>query len=60
VRRDVQDRAFIAAFAAAVRRQFPGCPLAEAREIAGHACEKHSGRAGRTAAAKAPNGAAPG
>jgi hypothetical protein len=51
-RREVEDRAFVDAFAAAVLALFPGCPRAEAREIAGHACAKHSGRVGRTAAAK--------
>ena len=46
----VKDAAFIAAFAAKIREAYPGCPAAE--EIARHACEKHSGRVGRTAAAK--------
>lgn len=51
-RRAVEEREYIAAFTAAVRAQFPGCPLSEARVIAEHACEKYSGRVGRTAAAK--------
>jgi hypothetical protein len=46
----VKDAAFIEAFAAEIRKLYPGCPAAE--EIAKHACEKHSGRVGRTAAAK--------
>ena len=46
----MKDAAFIAAFAAEIREAYPGCPAAE--EIARHACEKHSGRVGRTAAAK--------
>jgi hypothetical protein len=31
---------------------FPGCPVAERRDIAEHACQKYSGRIGRSAAAK--------
>lgn len=52
VRRDAEEREYIAAFTEAVRGLFPGCPLSEAREIAAHACEKYSGRVGRTADAK--------
>ena len=33
--------------------QFPGCPADEAASIAAHACQKSSGRVGRSAAAKA-------
>jgi hypothetical protein len=47
-----KDRAYVAAFQAAVREAFPGCPPAEAAAIAAHACEKHSGRVGRAAFAK--------
>jgi hypothetical protein len=32
--------------------RFPGCPVEEQRAIAEHACQKHSGRIGRSAAAK--------
>ena len=46
----VKDAAFIAAFTAEILKAYPGCPAAET--IARHACEKHSGRVGRTAAAK--------
>jgi hypothetical protein len=49
VRRQVADREYIAAFARAVRAQFPGCPAGVERTIAQHACEKYSGRVGRTA-----------
>ena len=42
----------MAAFTRAILDQMPGCPPVEAREIAAHACAKHSGRVGRTAAAK--------
>jgi hypothetical protein len=51
-RRDKEDRAYVAAFAKAIVRQFPGCPREDAQEMAGHACRKHSGRVGRSAAAK--------
>jgi hypothetical protein len=39
-------------FATRIRLQFPGCPEKEAASIADHACQKHSGRVGRSAAAK--------
>jgi hypothetical protein len=51
-RRELEERAYVASFMQAVLAQFPGCPVVEAREIAAHACEKYSGRVGRTAAAK--------
>jgi hypothetical protein len=50
--RDVEDRAYVAAFAEAVRVHFPSCPSDDEQTIAAHACEKHSGRVGRSAAAK--------
>lgn len=52
VRREVVDARYVAEFAARVRDRYPGCPAVEAATIAGHACEKHSGRVGRSAAAK--------
>ena len=52
VRREAEDREYVAAFAEAIRRQFPGCPADDARLIAAHACQKHSGRVGRSAAAR--------
>lgn len=52
-RREAQEPAFLASLTAALRTQFPGCPPDEAEQIAAWACEKHSGRVGRTAAAKA-------
>ncbi len=52
VKREAEDKVFIASFAQAVRKDFPGCPQAEADEITLHACRKHSGRVGRSAAAK--------
>jgi hypothetical protein len=51
-RRELEDHEFVAAFAAAIREQYPGCPIKEETAIAKHACRKYSGRVGRTAAAK--------
>ncbi len=51
-RRTVEDEEFVAAFARAIRAQFPGCPAGEETDIARHACRKYSDRVGRTAAAK--------
>ncbi len=51
-RREVEDSQFVAEFNEAIRQQFPGCPPAEALTIASHACQKHSGRVGRSAMAK--------
>jgi hypothetical protein len=50
--RAAEDRQYVAAFAEAVRRHFPGCPPDDERTIAAHACEKYSGRVGRSASAK--------
>jgi hypothetical protein len=50
--RAAEDRQYVAAFAEAIRAQFPSCPGDDERVIAAHACEKHSGRVGRSAAAK--------
>ncbi len=52
VQREAEDRAYIAAVAQKLKELFPGCPPAEADAIALHACQKHSGRVGRSAAAK--------
>lgn len=46
------DQAFAAEFAECIRRVFPVCPAGRAEQIAVHACEKYSGRVGRSAAAK--------
>ena len=51
-RRVIEDREYHAKFRAAVLLLYPGCPRAEATDIAAHACEKYSGRVGRTADAK--------
>lgn len=52
VRRVVLDGEYVKKFAARLLEMYPGCPPEEARSIAGHACEKYSGRVGRSAAAK--------
>jgi hypothetical protein len=53
VRDEAADRAYVARFAEAVVAHFPHCPREEADAIARRACEKSSGRVGRSAAAKA-------
>jgi hypothetical protein len=50
--REAQEPVFLAAVTAAIRAEFPGCPAEEAAQIAVWTCEKHSGRVGRSAAAK--------
>lgn len=52
VRREGLDREYVDQFAAAVRTHFPKCPPEREREIAEHACQKYSGRIGRSASAK--------
>lgn len=52
VRREVLDGEYLKKFEAQLLEMYPGCPPEEARSIAEHACEKHSGRVGRSAAAK--------
>lgn len=51
-RRATLDRAYVDGFALRVRELFPGCPAGVERVIAEHACQLHSGRIGRSAAAK--------
>ena len=46
------DAAYVEAFAGRIGELFPGCSDEERRDIAEHACEKHSRRVGRFAAAK--------
>jgi len=50
--REVKDKAYIQEFSKAIRQRYPNCPLNRETKIAEHACEKHSGRVGRTASAK--------
>jgi hypothetical protein len=51
-RRAAQDARFAEAFAAEIRRLFPGCPAERARAIAAHASMRGSGRVGRSAAGR--------
>ncbi len=51
-RREALDREFIKAFGQTIREQFPGCPPEREYEIARHACQKYSGRIGRSSAAR--------
>ncbi|MEU9334805.1 DUF2293 domain-containing protein [Streptomyces sp. NPDC048290] len=52
-RRAAQDVRFADAFAREILRLFPGCPRERAREVAGHASVRGSGRVGRSAAGRA-------
>jgi hypothetical protein len=52
LRRDEIDAEYVAEFAAEIRTRFPSAPKDAETRIAEHACEKHSRRIGRTAAAK--------
>lgn len=52
-RRADQDVRFRDEFAAAIREQFPGCPVDRAEAIALHAAARGSGRVGRSAAGRA-------
>jgi hypothetical protein len=52
LRREIEDKEFVEAFARAIREQYPGCPAGEEQQIAAHTCRKYSGRVGRSAAAK--------
>ena len=52
IRDEAADREYIAHFAGRILEFYPGCPREEAHTIAQHACQKHSGRIGRTSAAK--------
>ena len=51
-RREHVDVKYRASFVEEIKKQFPGCPHKEAVAIAEHACQKYSGRVGRSAAAK--------
>lgn len=51
-RRANLDREYVEAFAARIGELYPRCPERTAVSIAEHACLKHSGRVGRSAAAK--------
>ncbi len=51
-RRGRIDDEYVKAFEQRIGDLFPSCPPSNQRSIAEHACEKYSGRVGRTAAAK--------
>jgi hypothetical protein len=51
-RRAQLDAAFVARFADRIRELFPGCPPDRSAQIAAHACQRYSGRVGRSAPAK--------
>lgn len=50
--RERQDAEYVAEFARRVCARYPSCPIEEATAIAEYACRKHSGRVGRSTAAK--------
>ena len=52
-RRAELDERYVAEFAERLGDLFPGCPVPERQDIAAHACQKYSGRVGRSAAAVA-------
>ena len=51
-RRQELDVEYVRAFAHRIAELFPGCSVDQQRAVAEHACQKYSGRVGRTAAAK--------
>ena len=51
-RRAELDQQYVTRFAARVQELFPHCPPGREQVIAEHACQKYSGRVGRSAAAK--------
>jgi hypothetical protein len=52
IRREAEDSEYESAVASKLKELFPGCPPQEAAQIAAWTCRKHSGRVGRSAAAK--------
>lgn len=52
LRREELDSQFVKQFADRILALYPSCPESRAQAIAQHACLKHSGRVGRSAAAK--------
>lgn len=51
-RRAELDQEYVSSFAKRVRELFPHCPVGREKIIAEHACQKYSGRVGRSASAK--------
>ncbi len=56
IRREKKDVEYVSRFTDEILRIYPHCPEDRAIEIANHACTKHSGRVGRSAAAKTLSG----
>ena len=52
LRRAQVDQGYIAQFAGRIRELYPLCPPGREQVIAGHACQKYSGRVGRSEGAK--------
>ena len=52
IKRAADDKVYVAEFSKAIKQRYPNCPKNRETEIAQHACEKYSGRVGRTANAK--------
>lgn len=52
IRRDKEDQKYIKEYAHQIRKFFPSCPVSAEFKIAEHACQKFSGRVGRSAASK--------
>jgi hypothetical protein len=50
--RERAENQYVAQFTDSIRLRYPDCPVGEAEVIAKHACEKYSGRVGRSSAAK--------
>ena len=52
VQREREDEKLVGEMTAAIREQFPACPLREAKQIASHTARRGSGRVGRSAAGR--------
>jgi hypothetical protein len=52
IKREERDQKFLEEYANHIRKLFSGCPVSEEFKIAEHACQKYSGRIGRSAASK--------
>ena len=52
VSREAEDKVFLEKFTARISELYPSIPAGREAVIASHACEKYSGRVGRTASAK--------
>ncbi len=50
--RELADAEYVQIFAEQIRACYPNCPAHEADAVAQHACQKYSGRVGRSAAAR--------